>query len=741
MGTFRHLFEARPLSSFPSESFRGDLVGGVVSSAVAIPLAIGFGMFAFVPLGDQYFAWGAVSGLISALVVGMVNVVLGERSTMVYAPRVTTTFFLGLLLNSLLHSDATRTPSASAALAVFFAIVLVGGVFQALFGLMRLGTLIKFTPHPVMAGFQNMAAALLFLVQIGNALGFDKSVGFTRAFGYLGSARPLSVLVAALTFAAMWHARKLTTIVPPLLVGLGCGIAAYYFLLLAGFGTALGPVIGLPTASATMNNVLADFSSRSIAELLAHSAPVILTSALALAFIASMDALLCLKLASPPGVLDIAGDGLLVRLGLANAASAGLGGITSGINIGASVTNRAFGGDSRVSVVVNAAMLLAVLTLLFPLVAYIPRVALSGVIMVVAVQHIDPWTKQTVRRLMKRDSPQRATIALDLAVAMFVSVVSIALNVVLAVFIGITLALFLFVVRMSRSHVRRVYRCDGVRSRKSRDAREMALLEAKGASVLVVELQGALFFGTAERLAHIINMETSAPTTDVILGLRRVTEIDSTGAHIVADIDAALTRRNIKLGLVRSDDADTTTRLSDVLNPPSRIFPDIDRAIEWAEDDLLQKHASVDAAELPLESISILRDFTAAQIGLLASHLKRVDMPADHIVFTQGDPGSDLFLVTRGHASVYLTTEAGRVRLVTFAPGSVFGELAILDHGPRSATVTADEPMAGFSLSTTAFASLRDRDPDVAIKLVSALARELSDRLRRANLTIRQLEL
>ena len=65
---------------------------------------------------------------------------------MVYAPRVTTTFFLGLLLNSLLHSDATRTPSASAALAVFFAIVLVGGVFQALFGLMRLGTNRRFNP-------------------------------------------------------------------------------------------------------------------------------------------------------------------------------------------------------------------------------------------------------------------------------------------------------------------------------------------------------------------------------------------------------------------------------------------------------------------------------------------------------------------------------------------------------------------------------------------------------------------
>ena len=533
---------------------------------------------------------------------------------------------------------------------------------------------------------------------------------------------------------------KLTTIVPPLLVGLGCGIAAYYLLLLVGLGAALGPVIGLPTASATMNNVLADFSSRSIAELLAHSAPVILTSALALAIIASIDALLCLKLASQPGVLDIAGDGLLVRLGLANAGSAGFGGITGGINIGASVTNRAFGGHSRVSVVVNAAMLLAALTVLFPLVAYIPRVALSGVIMVVAVQHIDPWTKQTVRRLMRRNAPRRAAIALDLAVAMFVSVVSIALNVVLAVFIGIALAVFLFVVRMSRSNIRRLYRCDGVRSRKSRDAGQMALLEAEGASILVVELQGALFFGTAERLAHTINAETSTPTSDVILALRRVTEIDSTGARIVADIDAALTRRNIKLVLVRSDEAEAVARLSDVSNLTSRTFPDIDRAIEWAEDDLLEKHASVGAAELPLESISILRDFTAGQIGLLASHLERVDWPADHVVFKQGDPGSDLFLMIRGHASVYLTTEAGKVRLVTFAPGAVFGELAILDHGPRSATVTADEPMSAFRLSTKAFADLCELDPLVAIKLVSALARELSDRLRRANLTIRQLE-
>jgi CRP-like cAMP-binding protein len=78
---------------------------------------------------------------------------------------------------------------------------------------------------------------------------------------------------------------------------------------------------------------------------------------------------------------------------------------------------------------------------------------------------------------------------------------------------------------------------------------------------------------------------------------------------------------------------------------------------------------------------------------------------------------------------------------MTFGPGAVFGELAILDGGPRSATVTADEELSAFGLSGEAFAILREREPDIAIKLLSALGRELSVRLRYANMTIQQLEM
>src|SRR3954471_9725785 len=269
--------EAKPVASprakFTVAVIRGDVIAGLVSSTVAIPLAMAFGMFAFVTLGDEYFAYGAMVGLLSAVVAGVVCVVLGDRSTRLYAPRITTTFFLGLLLYSLLHRDtgAGGEPGVPATLLVFFAIILLGGIFQGLFGVMRLGTLIKFAPHPVMAGFQNMAAVLLFLVQLGNVLGFDHNVRFTRVFGALDEARPLSFLVAVLTFAAMWNARRITTKLPPMLVGLGCGALAYYAFVVAGFGDSLGPVIGSPTASAAMRTVLVDFSGLAMAAPLEQS--------------------------------------------------------------------------------------------------------------------------------------------------------------------------------------------------------------------------------------------------------------------------------------------------------------------------------------------------------------------------------------------------------------------------------------------------------------------------------------
>ena len=209
----------------PLSHARNDIFGGLVSAAVAIPLAMGYGMFAFAALGEDYFAYGALAGIATACVVAVVCVLLGDKTTTIYAPRVTSTFFLGLLIYGLVHSDmpAITTGGIPLILATTFSVVLLGGALQALFGLARLGTLIKFAPQPVMAGFQNAAAALLFLVQLGNVCGFDRNIPFMQVPQHLQSIKPLSVAIAAVTFAAMWNARKWLPKVPPIVVGIVTG--------------------------------------------------------------------------------------------------------------------------------------------------------------------------------------------------------------------------------------------------------------------------------------------------------------------------------------------------------------------------------------------------------------------------------------------------------------------------------------------------------------------------------------
>src|SRR5262249_19582064 len=158
------------------------------------PLAMGFGMFAFVPLGDRYFANGAQAGLCSAFFVALTSVVLGDKTTTVYAPRINSTFFLGAFLYGLVHSQITALPADNVGLLllVFFGAILFGGLFQALFGLIKIGTLLKFTPHPVMAGFQTTAAALLFLVQLADVSGYEKIMPFTFVLTHPGAMKPVS---------------------------------------------------------------------------------------------------------------------------------------------------------------------------------------------------------------------------------------------------------------------------------------------------------------------------------------------------------------------------------------------------------------------------------------------------------------------------------------------------------------------------------------------------------------------
>jgi sulfate permease, SulP family len=584
-------------------------------------------------------------------------------------------------------------------------------------------------------------------VQLANVSGFEETKPFTFVLTHPSAIKPLSVLLAAFTFMAMWNSRKIAPRVPPLVVGLGLGTAAYYALIAFGLREQLGPIIGDATKDIVSHTPWENAGELMQTGALVELWPTMLGGGLALAIIASLDALLCAKLVSQPGDTRSDADRLLMRLGTGNIVAACFGGITSGINIGPSLTNRAFGGRTRLSVSINAAAILLAFTVLFPMVTLFPRTVLSAGIMVIAIQHFDPWSMQLLKRVRMISGSQRPFLILDLLVVLLVALLSITLHIVVAVFIGVLIAVMLFVVRMSRSIIRRTYRCQAISSRKSRGARERRMLERFGDSILVMELQGALFFGTGERLSDEVDTATRQETRSVILDLRRLTEVDSTGARIILDIQANLIRKGSHLGLVLSDRADIMSRLKDfdVVEKVSadRIFEDVDRAIEWAEDNILRNELDEPhTEEVSLDQVGILYNFDPSEMDALKSRLTRVAHPKGGVIFHQGDSGTELFIVTKGAASAYIHQPTGRaIRLVTFAPGTVFGELAILDAGPRSASVIADEDFVSYALSQEQFAALSSEAPALAIKLLANLGRELSGRLRRADRMIDELEM
>jgi SulP family sulfate permease len=337
----------------------------------------------------------------------------------------------------------------------------------------------------------------------------------------------------------------------------------------------------------------------------------------------------------------------------------------------------------------------------------------------------------------------------DLLVILLVATVAIAVNLVAAVGIGVAVAVLSFLARMSRSLVRRTYHGDAIHSRRTRDPRLMEILQAHGRKIAVFELEGPIFFGTAEDLANRVEAAVRDGVVFVVIDCKRINEIDSTGARILLQIHERLARAGKHL-LVSHLEANE--RLADFLSAmgvtaaltPGRVFGDTDRALEWAEDRLIAAElGAADAgSERGLDQLDAMAGLSPAEHGVLRDALVRRTYERGDTVIREGETGRELFIIARGTASVTLKLAGKRRanRLATFSVGTVFGEVALLDEQPRSATVEADEDLVCYVLTDAAFEWLAREHQPIAIKLLKNLGRELSRRLRRANQTIYEME-
>ena len=253
---------------------------------------------------------------------------------------------------------------------------------------------------------------------------------------------------------------------------------------------------------------------------------------------ATINSLLTFRAAQNVSELRISPVRDVLAQGLGNCAAA----ITGGLTIAASPsqTMAAFrvGGRTRLSGL-TAAVLLAVLAFGFPsLLAAIPTVILSGVLLALGVHLFDRWSFEILAEVRRATSPvNRQRAIYDLAVVFIVMGFTIFYSVLAGVIAGCLLAGTIFVVNMSRPVVRRTFSGEQMQSKRIRPARDVAILRETGPQRAVLQLEGVLFFGNADDLSATIRQIFNEADM-IALDLRGVSDIDVSGATILENVMA-----------------------------------------------------------------------------------------------------------------------------------------------------------------------------------------------------------
>ena len=720
----------------------GDLAGGFTATLIAIPHAMGLGLLAFAALGPAWAPVGVVAGLLSVVVGSFVSGVIPSGTCMMMGVRTSVTMvFAGILAALAAHPllQTPQGPDVPQVLTLAFIAVFLSGLLQMGFGALRLGRAIKFVPYPVIAGFMNGIAILMIASQIGPMLGVDASLPLRDLIAHTGLIRPASLLVTAVVIAVIFLAPRMTRKVPVLLCGLLAGMLLHY-LLAAMAPDAVGALVGELPATSFAPRELVSMMHISVRDDFFDWLAFLLPSALLLAAVAAMDGLLAAVVTDPVTRSRHDSDRLLKGQGAAAALAAAFGAVPPAASTHTRAAGYLSGGRTSRCSLFHALFMLLSLIALGPLIARIPVAALAGVIIYTALTLVDRWTRDLVRRL-GTEGIDRLEILLNLAVVLVVTLSMLALNLMAAFTVGIAAAIFLLLVKLSGSPVRRMLDGTVRASLKIRSGEDRAILRPLGRQIRIFELEGAIFFGTADRLQMDVE-NLPDEVRYVILDFRRVTEVDASGARALETICHTAAQRNMRVLLSHLQGDAGHGRYLRALGIAAVVAAE-HRALEWTKDQLLGRDRFQDGSELAPRDMALFAGLDAGEMAALAELLERHELVHGDVVFREGDAGDRVYLIARGSVSIklQLTNESRARRLATFEPGVFFGEMAMFEGERRSADAFAKgERVVLYTLSAERLAQVMHQHPQIGIKLYRNLSRELATRLRVTSGALRALE-
>lgn len=708
-------------------------IAGSVGAIVSIAVILTLGLLAFAPIGLAAAETGIPAAFLSASVGGLVMALLSRSTVPTAGPTSATAIILAGLVATLIADpelQITQPNGVQNLLALTGASIVTMGALQLIFGASRLGSLARFVPQPALAGFMNGVAIVILINQVPPLLGLTRTDLLHHGAGALTHAQPATLVIGLLSALAVWLVPRWSPRAPASIIGLLVGCAAYYAVKWALPDVPLGAQAGaialrlpLPTSLVPLLGSAQDLFVRYLGE--------VLLTGLLLALIASLETVLSVAALDQTLGTQTDPNIELMANGAANLVCGALGGVPLAYLRARAIATVQAGGTGRLAA---AAGCLALGLLYFvgaPLISRLPLTVLAGLMAMVAFALSDRWTRQLIESWRRGD--HTGEVKRSLAIIAAVCIVTVWLGFAAGVLLGVLLSALGFIRRMTRSLLRTRYTGEQRSSRRVYPPRLDAVLRRRRADILVLELEGALFFGNVDRLSA--EIQRLKPTAHLILDFAHVTTIDSTGAVKLMQMSPRLARQGVNLilaGISPHNRHGAMLRAHEVTGG-QRWAEDVDRALEQAECALLAAEGEpLEHGALPLRECDLLRGLDRVDVERVQAVMQERRLRAGERLFAQGDPGNELFVLTEGSMSIVQRDAQGKAaqRFVSFSPGMMFGEVAVLDGSGRSADATADTDAVVYALPIPELEELERTAPHIVIRLYRNIASHLSIRLR-----------
>ncbi len=497
-------------------NLRGDIFGGITAAVIALPMALTFGVAS---------GAGASAGLWGAIIIGFFAALFGGTPTLISEPTGPMTVVMTAVITSLTAANPEN------GLAMAFTVVMLAGVFQIIFGVLKLGKYVTLMPYTVVSGFMSGIGVILIILQTAPFLGQAPPGG-----GILGTVQnlpqlianinPLETLLAGLTVAILFLCpRKLKKLLPPQLLALIVGTLIATFFLGNEQIRTIGEIsVGLPSLQ------VPTFSATQL--------QVMLADGLVLGMLGCIDALLTSLVADSLTRTEHNSDKELIGQGVGNLVSGLFGGIAgAGATMG-TVVNIQAGGRTALSGLTRALVLLVVVLGFSQYLTVIPSAVLAGIAFKVGINIVD-WG------FLKRAHK----ISIKAALIMYgVIALTVFVDLIVAVGVGVFVANILTIDRLSSHRAEKVKAITYDDEEIELKQEEKQLLERANGRVLLFYLSGPMIFGVAKAISRKHNLINDYQA--LVLDLTEVTILGVTSSLALENAIAEAVEKDRQVFLV-----------------------------------------------------------------------------------------------------------------------------------------------------------------------------------------------